>query len=280
MGYLAGKPVFLHERRNTMPRVFYCTCVFIIFMGGCAILPATQGKKDFNAGVALYNAGDCEKASLKFADALRKEPDLREGYVYLAECSLKKGDREAALKSAQQAMAAAAKEYGISSRLKTVLTAGGRSAFDKKEYDLAVRFFKEAVKLEQKDSSLRLWLGKALLARGKQGDMKAAIIEFKTAMSASASPAQDLALIRSALFARAEQYSAQGDRYTQSRCYLAYTENFNKNDVEACVALGKLFSMVGNPVGALYYAQKAYALDPKNKAAIELLGELNNPIHP
>jgi hypothetical protein len=37
---------------------------------------------------------------------------------------------------------------------------------------------------------------------------------------------------------------------------------------------------MGNPVGALYYAQKAYALDPKNKAAIELLSELNNPIHP
>ena len=151
-----------------MPRVFYCTCAFIIFMGGCAILPATQGKKDFNAGVALYNAGDCEKASLKFVDALRKEPDLREGYVYLAECSLKKGDPEAALKSAQQAMAAAATEAGISSRLKTVLTAGGQSAFDKKEYDLAVRFFKEAVKLEQKDSSLASGWGK----RSWSGEIK------------------------------------------------------------------------------------------------------------
>ena len=253
-------------------------CVTV--MGGCAILPATRARKTLMRERPFIKAGDCEKASLKFADALRKEPDLREGYVYLAECSLKKGDREAALQSAQQAMAAAAKEAGISSRLKTVLTAGGQSAFDKKEYDLAVRFFKEAVKLEQKDSSLRLWLGKALLERGNKGDMKAAIIEFKTAMNASASPAQDLALIRSALFARAEQYSAQGDRYTQSRCYLAYTENFNPNDIEACVALGTLFSKVGNPVGALYYAQKAYALDPKNKAAIELLGELNNPIHP
>jgi tetratricopeptide (TPR) repeat protein len=280
MRFPAGKPAFLHERRNTMPRVFYCTCVLAILVSGCAILPVTEGKKDFNEGAALFKKGDCEKASLKFADALRKEPDLREGYVYLAECSLKKGDREAALQSAQQAMAAAAKEAGISSRLKTVLTAGGQSAFDKKEYDLAVRFFKEAVKLEQNDSSLRLWLGKALLERGNQGDMKAAIIEFKTAMNASASPAQDLALIRSALFARAEQYSAHGDRYTQSRCYLAYTENFNPNDIEACIALGKLFSKVGNPVGALYYAQKAYALDPKNKAAIELLGELNSPIHP
>ena len=263
-----------------MLKVFYCTCALFFFVSGCAILPLTEGKKDFNEGAALFKKGDCEKASLKFADALAKEPGLREGYVYMAECSLRQGDREAALKSAQQAMAAVAKEDGISSRLKTVLAAGGQSAVDKKEYDLAVRFFREAVKLEQKDSSLRLWLGKALLERGNKGDLKAAIIEFKTAMSASASPAQDQALVRNALFARAEQYSAQGDRYTQSRCYLAYTENFNPNDIEACVALGKLFSKVGNPVGALYYAQKAYALDPKNKAAIELLSELNNPIHP
>ena len=105
---------------------------------------------------------------MKFTDALRKEPDLREGYVYLAECSLKKGDPEAALKSAEQAMAAAATEADISSRLKTVLTAGGQSAFDKKEYDLAVRFFKEAVKLEQKDSSLASGWGK----RSWSGEIK------------------------------------------------------------------------------------------------------------
>jgi len=33
-------------------------------------------------------------------------------------------------------------------------------------------------------------------------------------------------------------------------------------------------------VGALYYAQKAHAIDPKNKAAMELLNDLNGPIHP
>jgi hypothetical protein len=68
--------------------------------------------------------------------------------------------------------------------------------------------------------------------------------------------------------------------YAASRCYLAYTENFNPNDVEACIALGNIFSKTGNPVGALYYAQKAHAIDPKNKAAMELLNDLNGPIHP
>ena len=124
------------------------------------------------------------------------------------------------------------------------------------------------------------WLGKAFLQRGNKEDMKAAIIEFKTALSISASPGQTLALIRSALFARAEQYGAQGDTYTQSRCYLAYTENFNKDDVEACINIGKLFFQTDNPIGALYYAKKAYALDPKNKAAMGLMNELNSPIHP
>ncbi len=66
--------------------------------------------------------------------------------------------------------------------------------------------------------------------------------------------------------------------YTQSRCYLAYTENFNKDDVEACVNLGKLFYQTENPIGALHYAKKAYALDPANKAAKELIYELNTPM--
>jgi hypothetical protein len=33
-------------------------------------------------------------------------------------------------------------------------------------------------------------------------------------------------------------------------------------------------------VGALYYAQKAHDIDPQNKAAMELLNDLNTPIHP
>jgi len=249
-----------------------------MLISGCAITAVTEGRNDFNEAVALYNTGDCENASLKFTRALQKDADLLEGHVYLAECSLKQGNLEAAVKSAEQAIAAGAKGAGICSRLKTVLTAGGQSAIDKKQGDLAVRFFKDAAPLEQKDSGLRIGLGTALLQRGNKEDMKAAIIEFKTAMSTSASPAQTMALIRSALFARAEQYAAQGDTYTQSRCYLAYTENFNKDDVEACVNLGKLFYQTDNPIGALYYANKARALDPKNKAAMELINELNTPM--
>ena len=239
---------------------------------------AAEARKDFSEAVALYNKGDCEKASLKFTEALQKDSDLRDGYVYMAECRLKQGDLEAALNLARQATVAAAMEDGISGRLKAVLTAGGQKALEKKESDLAVRFFNEAVKLAQKDSGPRLLLGKALLERGGAEDMKAAITEFKTAESTSASPAQDMALIRSALFARARQYSAQGDMYTQSRCYLAYTENFDTDDVEACINLGKLFSRMDNPVGALYYAKKAYARDPKNKELLKLIEELNDPM--
>lgn len=261
-----------------MQKVFYYACFLAILASGCTLLPDTEGRKDFKEAVDLYKKGDCKNASLKFIQALQKDADLRDGYVYLAECSLKQGDLKASFKFAQQAMAAAALEADMSSRLKTVLTAGGQKALDTKEDDLAVRFFKEAVKLDQKDSGLRLLQGKALLARGNKEDMKAAITEFKTAMSTSASPAQTMALIRRTLFARAQQYSAQGDRYTQSRCYLAYTENFNKDDVEACINLGKLFYQTDNPLGALHYAKKAYALDPENKAAMELIHELNTPM--
>jgi tetratricopeptide (TPR) repeat protein len=246
--------------------------------GGCTLLPDTEGRKEFKEAVDLYNKGDCKNASLKFTRALQKDADLLEGYVYMAACSLKQGDPDAALKSAQQAMAAAARDADMSSRLKTILVAGGQKALENKEDELAVRFFREAVTLVQKDSGLRLLLGTALLGRGNKEDMKAAITEFKAAISTSASPGQTMELIRSALFARAEQYAAQGDTYTQSRCYLAYTENFNKDDVEACIHIGKLFFQTDNPVGALHYAKKAYALDPQNKAAMELIYELNAPM--
>jgi tetratricopeptide (TPR) repeat protein len=261
-------------------RFYYCLFIFIILTSGCSVLTVSEGRRDFNTAAALFREGDCEKASLKFSEALNKDPELREGYVYLAECSLKKGDYMTALLQAEQAAATAAGDAGIRARLKTIFLAGGRSALDSRNYDAAIRFFRDGAALDQKDGIFRLWLGKALLERGNKGDMKAALAEFKTVMSTSASPAQDLALVRSALFSRAEKYSAQGDMYTQSRCYLAYTENFNKDDAEAFINLGKLFSRMGNPVGALYYARKAYSLDPKNKAAIELMNDLNNPIHP
>jgi tetratricopeptide (TPR) repeat protein len=263
-----------------MHRTFYCACILVMLASGCAILPATEGRKDFNEGAAFFRNGDCERASLKFSEALNKDPALREGYVYLAECSLKKGDYMTALLQAEQAATAAAGDASMRARLKTVFSNGGQSALNNRDYAAAIRFFRDGAALDQKDGSFHLWMGKAFLERGNKGDMKEALTEFKAVMSTSANPVQDLAQIRSALFARAEKYSAQGDMYTQSRCYLAYTENFNRDDIAACILLSKLFSRMGNPVGALYYAQKAYALDPKNKAAMELMNELNSPIHP
>lgn len=49
----------------------------------------------------------------------------------------------------------------------------------------------------------------------------------------------------------------KGDTYSESRCYLAYTENFNQHDVEAYLNLGKLMKKMDNPAGALYYAKKS-----------------------
>lgn len=108
--------------------------------------------------------------------------------------------------------------------------------------------------------------------------MKRAISEFKTALEKSKNTDETTLQIREFLFERAKKYSLQGDTYIESRCYLAYTENF-KPDIDAYVALGRIFLKIGNPVGSLYYANKAYAIDPKNNEVRELMDNFNTPFH-
>ena len=153
-------------------------------MCGCTILSVSQGRKDFNEAVALFNNSDCEKAVPKFADAVQKEPGLQEAYVYMAECSLQKGDFKETLSLAKQGISINAQHNKINGRLKTVLMDGGQSALASHDNESAVLFFKEAVALDQADSRLHLLLGKSLLARGAKGDMKAALTEACTPMTA------------------------------------------------------------------------------------------------
>lgn len=154
----------------------------------------------------------------------------------------------------------------------------GREALNREDYVNAILFFKELVSLDQGKSSAHLWLGKAFLDRGGDGDMKTAITEFKTAMIKSKDSERDIRQIREFLFARANKYSRQEDRYNESRCYLAYTENFNSQDIDAYLALANIFTEMGNPMGALYYAKKAYTLAPNNKEVRELMSDLNTPM--
>jgi Flp pilus assembly protein TadD len=109
--------------------------------------------------------------------------------------------------------------------------------------------------------------------------MKAAIAECKAAIARSKDTAQDIERIRGFFFDRAKKYSLKGDSYTQSRCYLAYTENFNQKDVAALVLIGKLFLKMGNPIGALEYAERAHELSPQDKGVLELIDNLNGPFN-
>ena len=90
------------------------------------MLSVPQGRKDFNEAVALFNNSDCEKAVPKFADAVQKEPGLQEAYVYMAECSLQKGDFKETLSLAKQCISLNARNNKINGRLKTVLNDGGQ----------------------------------------------------------------------------------------------------------------------------------------------------------
>jgi len=155
----------------------------------------------------------------------------------------------------------------------------GIGFYDRGDYEKAIIYFKECIAVDQNNSDYHLWLGNALLERGKEGDLKSALIEFKKAVDTSKDREKALAQIRSFFFERADKYSQKGDIYMESRCYLAYTENFNKNDVDAYIKLGNVMLAMGNPLGALYYAKKAKALDPNNKAVRELMDTLNSPTH-
>jgi len=149
---------------------------------------------------------------------------------------------------------------------------------DKGDYENAIIYFKECIADDKNNSTCNLWLGKALLARGKEGDLKAALTAFKKAIDSSKEREKVLAQIRSFFFERADKYSQTGDTYMESRCYLAYTENLNKNDADTYVKLGRVMLTMNNPVAALYYAKKAYALEPKNASVRELIDTLNSPV--
>jgi len=149
--------------------------------------------------------------------------------------------------------------------------------YDRGDYKNAIIYFKECIADDKNNSTCHLWLGRALLEQGKEGDLKAVLTEFKKAIDTSKEREKALSQIRVFFIERADKYSQKGESYMESRCYLAYAENFNKNDADVYVKLGSVMLGMGNPVAALYYAKKAYALEPKNESLRELLNTLNSP---
>ena len=254
-------------------------CISVILMCGCSFFPGSQSKKSLNEGIALFNNGDCENAKLKFEEAVQKDPNLWQGYYYMAECALKKIDFQESLKLAQKAKALTGKDKNSNNTLKTFFLTGGQSALAKGDYNNAIFFLSEAVSLDQNAADTHLLLGKALLERGEKGDMKTAIAELKAAITWSKDTAKDTEQIRGFFFDRAKKYSLKDDIYTESRCYLAYTENFNQKDVAALVLIGRLFLKMGNPIGALDYAERAHELSPQDKGVMELMDNLNTPFN-
>jgi len=248
------------------------------FMSSCSTAVLNQGDQNFNTGKELFNNGDCEGSKLKFEEALKQDPEQWKAYLYIAECALKDDDYKRMLPLLHNALPHASKNSPEGIKLKTLLTTGGHGALKKNDFDNAILFYKDYITLEQESSIPHLLLGNAFLERGLQGDMKSAIIEFKAGMNKSNNSEKDIKQIRDYLMARANKYSLQGDSYSESRCYLAYTENFNSKDSEAYIALSRILLEMDNPSGALYYAKKAYALDPKKQEVIELMLDLNTPI--
>lgn len=259
-------------------KTFFSICIFLYFMSGCSTVLFNTEKKDFNAGEELFNKGDCDGAKLKLEEALRKDPGLWKGYYYMAECALKGADYQEALQLAKKALNLIGKNGNDRKLIEPLLLKSGQGALNREDYENAILFFKELVSLNPDASSSHLWLGKAFLDRGGNSDLKAAIIAFKNALNISKDIENDTKQIREIFFARAHKYSSQGETYAESRCYLAYTENFNSQDIDAYIALTYIFAKMGNPIATLYYAKKAYALDPKNSEVKDILSDLNSPV--
>ncbi|MFC1591547.1 hypothetical protein ACFL43_03385 [Thermodesulfobacteriota bacterium] len=114
-----------------------------------------------------------------------------------------------------------------------------------------------------------------LLERGRQDDFQQAIKAFASALEGSSGRAGVLTRIRECLFAAAERAARRGDSYGEWRCYLAYTENFDRTSSQAYVRLARVCEKRGDLPGAVYFAKKAYALDPGSPEIQELLKGLD-----
>ena len=124
----------------------------------------------------------------------------------------------------------------------------------------------------RKDSAFHLQRASRLL---EQENLKDAVVELKEAVDESNDLELTLSKIRILLFTTAEKYRAIKNYSRESQHYLAYTENFDKQNFEAFMRISQAYEQMGNRVGGLYFAKKAYALDPKNREVIELIKRLN-----
>ena len=129
-----------------------------------------------------------------------------------------------------------------------------------------------AVSTVRKDPAFHLQRASRLL---EQENLKDAVVELKEAVDESNDPDLTLSEIRILLFTTAEKYRAIKNYSREAQHYLAYTENFDKQNFEAFMRIGQAYEQMGNFVGGLYFAKKAYALDPKNREVIELIKRLN-----
>ena len=117
--------------------------------------------------------------------------------------------------------------------------------------------------------------GKAFLERGEDGDLKHAVEAFMCALDKAQDADRTLRVIRESLFAAAERYREQGNRAREAACYLAYTENFDAESIEAYIKLVRFHQRMGNLSGALSFAKRAYRLDPGNREVLLLMKELD-----
>ena len=152
----------------------------------------------------------------------------------------------------------------------------GINCYEKSKYDEAIECFKMIAKKDDSTTEVFVWLGRSFLKKEGPEHIKSAILEFKKAQKRDNSK-ENLLLIKDAFLSRAAEYLVQEEEYMGAVCYLAYSENFHNEDVEALINIARIYNNIGNLPAALSYAKRAYALDPDNREIIDII-TLINPI--
>ncbi len=150
----------------------------------------------------------------------------------------------------------------------------GIKCYEKGSYDEAIECFKTIVKKDDSKTEAYLWLGRSFLKKEGPEHVRPAIVQFKSAQGQDNSK-QNISLIMESILYRAAEYSAQEEEYMESVCYLAYSENFDSENIEALVNIARIYYTIGNLPAALSYAKRAYVLDPENSEIVDIITQIN-----
>ena len=216
-------------------------------------------------GESLYAEKKYDEALSKFADVILKDPQYWRAYVWSARTLVAKGSWLDAIKSSKKAFDMAPNGDGVVSALAEALLGGGRDALKNGQYNEAVGYLLDYLKMEPNNAGAWLNVGRAYLG---QKQYREALNAFIQGLGKSAG--QDRSELLSALFDGGVQALKQG----KAKDAIASLKEYVKHDadhVPAYVNLAKAYLESGEYGSSLDTFRKLLKLDPNNQEALRFL---------